>query len=123
MDGEPAELCDAVRAAAAREAHDPGPPAVGLDHEDPEDVRLLVGALDVGGMLSRSLGRDGGEERMHVLVLGEGDEEVEIVRPRAADSDPHITSSAVFARRHERTRPDPKRRRRGSAPTRSPCPP
>ena len=48
-----------------------------------------------------------GEKRLDVLVLGEADEEVEIVRPRTAYDDAHKISSAVFGRRHATTSPDP----------------
>ena len=107
MDREAAELGDAVRAAPAREAHDAGPLAVGLDHEHAEHVGLLAGALDVGED-ALAIGRPRrGEKRLHVLVLGEGDEEVEIVRPRTPDDDAHKISSTVFGRRHATTSPDP----------------
>ena len=107
MDCEAAELGDAVRPATAREAHDAGPLAVGLDDEHAEHLRLLVGALDVGEDALAIRRPRRGEKRLHILVPGEADEEVEVVRARAADDHAHKISSTVFGRRHETTRPDP----------------
>ena len=104
MDREATEVGDPVRIPRL-EAHDAGPLAVGLDHEHPEHVGLLARALDVAED-ALAIGRPRrGEERLHVLVLGEADEEVEVVRPHRRTTT-LTRSPPVFARREARTRPD-----------------
>src|SRR5687767_487616 len=107
MDGEPAELGDAVRAAAARKAHDARALVVDLDHEHAEELGLLVRAGNVGAEALAVRRATGREKGLDVVAAHEVGHEVEVVRPRTAHVDVHNSSSAVFGRRPAKTTPEP----------------
>ena len=66
-----------------------------LDHEDAERIGLRLRARDLLEDLVATLRAHGCEERLDVLVRHELDEEVDVVRRRAANRDRHAADSCT----------------------------
>src|SRR5207302_996420 len=88
------------------EAEPAGTLPIDLDHEPAVVVRLALRARHFLGDSVRVLGRDRAEERLYVLVGDQLDEEIDVVRARAADRDRHGVWAAG-TRRGRRRSPDP----------------
>src|SRR5262249_19322939 len=106
MHGEPLEPRDPGAAVLHLEAHGPGPLAVRFDHEPPELAGLGLGSLDLLQQAVPVERRAAAEEGLHVVVVDELVEKVEVAAPRAADHDHGV--SPTGARRGVRTVPVPR---------------
>ena len=95
MHGETAEAGDAAPAIRLLEAHRARTFAVGLDHEDAVRLRLGLRARDLLEELVAPLRAHRCEVWLHVLVRHELDEEVHVVRRRAANRDRHAADSCT----------------------------
>src|SRR5438876_429199 len=87
------------------EAHRARALAVDLDHEAPEVPGLGRRALDLGEDRLAVAGADRAEERLHVLVRGQPDEEVGV--GSLGPADPDLVRHARAAARRPRSPPAP----------------
>ena len=103
VDGEAADVDD--RAAPVRQLpyHRARPLPVELDDHHAARVPIL---LDLGGDAVAVVGAGRGEERAHVLVRVELDEEVDVVGAGRPDRDGHERAVAASRRRGRRTPPE-----------------
>jgi hypothetical protein len=107
VDREAAEARDAAARVAARERERSGALAVDLDDEAALRLRILVLSRELFGnrLPVEPLAR--GEERTHVVVREDVEQEVEVVRRRAPQRDVAHGSWIAGARRASRTAPEP----------------
>src|SRR5204863_4817328 len=83
----------------------PGSPAVHLDHEPAEVVRLRERPLDLGRDRPSVGRRDRPEERLHVFAADELEQEGDVVRRRPAQPDRRHGSGTGATRRPNVTSP------------------
>ena len=94
MHGEPFDPRDPAPGIDEVEAHGAHPLAVHLDHEPAERVRLALGALDLGKDQLAVGRRVSAQERAHVVVSGQLEQEGGVVRGRTSQRDRHDSEAS-----------------------------
>ena len=105
MDSQSLEVRDARAAVRQLESHCTGTFAVDVDHEPAEVVRLALRSFDLHCDCSAILRSDRAEERFHLLVSDELEEEVHVAGRRTTNRDRHGVW-VTGARRGRRATPD-----------------